>query len=142
MTSAQIRFAKALSEILVYIVVLNFFVEYVPTVVIESFTVSVVTAILLWSILRAVVGLERRVAAYFSRKTGTFPRVLRYLSVWAILFGSKFVILEVVAFVTAGRAALGHFIEVVAISLALIGAETGLRLVYRKLGRAGVGPQE
>ena len=36
-------------------------------------------------------------------------------------------IIEVVALVTAGRAALGHFVEVVAITLALIGAEAGLR---------------
>ena len=59
MTPAQVRFAKAMTEILVYIVVLNLFVEYVDTVVIESFTVSVVTAIVLWLILRVVVGLER-----------------------------------------------------------------------------------
>jgi len=133
-TRAQFRFAKALTEILVYIVVLNLFVEYVNAVVIESFTVSVVTAILLWLMLGAIMRLERRVSGYFREKTGVLPRVLRYLCVWAILFVSKFVILEVVAFVTAGRAALGHFLEIVAIVLALMAAEALLGWVYRRLG--------
>jgi hypothetical protein len=62
------------------------------------------------------------------------PRVLRYVCVWAILFLSKFVILEVVAFVTAGQAALGHFFEIVAIVLTLMAAEALLRWVFRRLG--------
>jgi len=133
-TRAQFRFAKALTEILIYIVVLNLFVEYAHAVVIESFTVSVVTAVLLWLTLGAIVRLEHRVADYFRPRKGVLPRVLRYLCVWAILFVSKFVILEVVAFVTAGRAVLGHFFEVVAIVLALMAAEALLGQVYRRLG--------
>jgi hypothetical protein len=133
-TRAQYRFATALTEILVYVVVLNLFVEYVHTVVIESFTVSIVTAVLLWLILGVITRFERRVARYFRQKKGVLPRVLRYLSVWAILFVSKFAILEVVAFVTAGRAALGHFFEIVAIVLVLMAAEALLRWVYRRLG--------
>jgi hypothetical protein len=132
-TQAQFRFARALTEILVYIVVLNLFVEYVHAVVIESFSVSVLTAVMLWLMLGAIVRLERRVADFFRSKTGVLPRVLRYVCVWAILFVSKFVILEVVALVTAGRAALGHFFEVVAIVLALMAAEALLRWIYRRL---------
>ena len=133
-TRAQYRFAVALTEILVYIVVLNLFVEYVHAVIIDSFTVSILTAVLLWLMLRAIVRVERRVARYFRQKKGVFYRVLRYACVWAILFVSKFVILEVVALVTAGRAALGHFFEVVAIVLALMAAEALLRWIYRRLG--------
>ena len=133
-TPSQFRFAKALTEILIYIVVLNLFVEYVHAVVIESFTISVVTAVLLWLMLGTIGRLEHRIADYFRRKNGVLPRVLRYLCVWAILFVSKFVILEVVAVVTAGRAALGHFVEVVAIVLALIAAEALLKWGFRRLG--------
>jgi hypothetical protein len=133
-TRAQYRFATALTEILVYIVVLNLFVEYVHTVVIDSFTVSILTAVLLWLMVRATVRIERRVARYFRQKEAVFYRVLRYVCVWAILFVSKFVILEVVAFVFAGRAALGHFFEIVAIVLALIAAEALLRWILRRLG--------
>jgi len=141
-TQAQYRFATALTEILVYVVVLNLFVEYVHTVVIESFTVSIVTAVVLWLILGVITRLERRVSRYFRKKRGVWPRVLRYLSVWAILFVSKFVILEVVAVVTAGRAGLGHFFEIVAIVLVLIAAEALLRWAFRELGQtARSGPE-
>jgi hypothetical protein len=133
-TRAQFRFSKALTEILVYIVVLNLFVEYVDTVIIASFTISILTAVLLWLMLGAIAGIEHRVAGYFRRRKGVVPRILRYLSAWAILFVSKFVILEVVAFASRGQAALGHFVEIVAIVLALMGAEYLLRRAYRALG--------
>ena len=133
-TPAQFRFARALTDILVYIVVLNLFVEYVNAVVIESFSVSVVTAVLLWLMLGVIKRLERRVAGYFRRRKGVLWLVLRYLSVWAILVVSKFVILEVVALVTAGRAVLGHFFEVLAIVLALMAAEGLLGWIFRRLG--------
>jgi hypothetical protein len=136
-TRAQFGFSSALMQILATIVVLNLFVEYVPTVVIDSFTVSVLTAVLLWLMLRVITRLEHRVSGYFRTREGAIYRVLRILTVWAIMFVSKFVILEVVAIATAGRAYLGQFLEVVAIVLVLMGAEYLLGRVYRRLGRAG-----
>jgi hypothetical protein len=133
-TRAQYRFSAALTQILVSIVVLNLFVEYVDTVVIDSFTVSILTAVLLWLMLRVITRLEHRVSGFFRQKAGAVYRVLRVLSVWAIMFLSKFVILEVVAIATAGRAYLGQFFEVVAIVLVLMGAEYLLRWTYRRLG--------
>jgi hypothetical protein len=136
-TRAQFAFSSALMQILVTIVVLNLFVEYVNTVVIDSFTVSVLTAVLLWLMLRVITRLEHRVSGYFRSRKGAVYRVLRVLSVWAIMFVSKFVILEVVAIATAGRAYLGQFLEVVAIVLVLMGAEFLLGRVYRGLGGHG-----
>ena len=140
-TQAQFGFSAALMQILIAVVVLNLFVEYVHTVVIDSFTVSVVTAVLLWLMLRVITRLERRVAAYFRGKEGALSRVLRYLSAWAILFVSKFVILEIVALTTAGRATLGQFLEVVAIVLVLMAADYLLGWVYRRLGGPTSAPQ-
>ena len=140
-TRAQFGFSSALMQILIAIVVLNLFVEYVHTVVIDSFTISVLTAVLLWLMLRVITRLERRVAAFFRRKQGVLPRVLRYLSAWAILFVSKFVILEIVALATAGRATLGQFFEVVAIVLVLMAADHLLGWVYRRLGGPASAPE-
>jgi hypothetical protein len=133
-TQAQFGFSAALMQILIAVVVLNLFVEYVHTVVIDSFSISLLTAVLLWLMLRVITRLEKRVSAYFRPKEGALYRVLRYLSVWAILFVSKFVILEVVALATAGRATLGQFFAVVAIVLALMAADYLLSWVYRRLG--------
>jgi hypothetical protein len=133
-TRAQFRFSAALMHILITVVVLNLFVEYLTPVVIDSFTISILTAVLLWLMLEVIKRLEHRVSAYFREKAGAIFRVLRILSVWAILFVSKFVIVEVAALVTAGRASLGQFLEVVAIVVSLMVAEYVLGWVYRRLG--------
>ncbi len=44
MTRNQARFADFMTDVLVYIVVLNLFVEYVDAIVIDSFTISILTA--------------------------------------------------------------------------------------------------
>ncbi len=136
-TRAQLRLTSAVTQLLVTIVVLNLFAEYVDTVVIASFTVSILTAVLLWLMLRVITRLEHRVSDHFRAKQGGLSRVLRILSVWAILFVSKFVIIEVVAVATAGKATLGQFFEVVAIVLVLMGADRLMVWTYRRLGAPG-----
>ena len=136
-TRAQLRLTSAVTQLLVTIVVLNLFAEYVDTVVVASFTVSILTAVLLWLMLRVITRLEHRVSEYFRAKPGGLFRVLRILGVWAILFVSKFVIIEVVAVATAGKATLGQFFDVVAIVLVLMAADRLMVWVYRKLGASG-----
>ena len=133
-TPAQYRLVSATADILVYVVVLNLFIEYVETVVIDSFTVSILTAVLLWVMLELVKGVEHRVAGYFRGTEGAGFRVLGFLAVWGILFGSKFVILEAVHLAFGGRASLGHFVELVLIIVAMLLARGLLERVYHRLG--------
>lgn len=46
--------------------------------------------------LQITLKVEHRIAAYFKAKIGTAAKVMRILSAWAVLFGSKFVILEAI----------------------------------------------
>jgi hypothetical protein len=62
-------------------------------------------------------------------------RILGPLSVFSILFFSKFLILEVVNFVFGDHVALGHFVEVAAIVITMIVATRVLRAIYVRLGR-------
>ena len=64
-TRGQARFVSWVSEVLLDIVVLNLFVEYVHTIVIDSFAISVLTALLMKLAIDAVKGLEHRVRNYF-----------------------------------------------------------------------------
>ena len=57
-TRAQARFVSWVSEVLLDIVVLNLFVEYVRTIVIDSFAISVLTALLMKLAIDAVKGLD------------------------------------------------------------------------------------
>jgi hypothetical protein len=130
----QALFADWMTDVLVYIVVLNLFVEYADAIVIDSFTISILTAILLKAMLDRLVGLEHRVRAYFSAKEGTIFRVLSVVAVLSILFFGKLLILEVVNFVFGDHVELGHFIDVVALIIAMMGARWFVQWIYERLG--------
>ena len=95
-TDRQQLFVRYFTAILIDLTVLNLFDEYWDNVVIGSFTISLLAALLLQILLQITLKVEHRIAAFFKAKTGTAAKVMRVLSAWAVLFGSKFVILEAV----------------------------------------------
>lgn len=105
MSVNQKLFIRYFTAILIDLVVLNLFAEFWWRVTIESFSVSLYAAAILQLLLKLTLALEHRSANYFNAKTGVGARVMRYLSAWAILFASKFVILWVINF------AFGNSIE-------------------------------
>ena len=125
------------SDVLIYTIVLNLFVEYVDAVVIDSFTISILTAVLLKVLLDIVMRFEHRVRGFFAGKEGAFYRVAGTLSLVAILFVGKLVILEVFNFVFGDHVELGHFIEVVALVLALMITRRLWGVLFRSLGVPG-----
>jgi hypothetical protein len=122
------------SDVLIYTIVLNLFVEYVPNVVIDSFTISILTAVLLKVLLDLVMGLEHHVHGYFEQKEGAVYRVLGTVSLFAILFLGKLFILEVVNFVFGDHVELGHFVEVLALVLVLMITRELFHRFYLALG--------
>lgn len=130
----QALFADWMTDVLVYLVVLNLFEEFVDAIVIDSFTISILTAILLKAMLDRLVGLEERVREFFAQKEGTIFRVLSVVSVLTILFLGKLLILEVVNFVFGDHVELGHFIDVVALIIGMMGARWFVQWIYERLG--------
>ncbi len=122
------------SDVLIYVVVLNLFVEYLPAVIIESFTISILTAVLLKILLDFVMGIEHHVHSFFEQKEGAIYRVLGTVSLFTILFLGKLFILEAVNFVFGDHVELGHFIEVVALVLALMITRELFHRFYLRLG--------
>lgn len=133
-TRAQQRFTSWVSDVLVYIVVLNLFVEFVNTIVIDSFWISILTAVLLKLLLDALTGVEHRVVAWFRSREGAVYTVLGVVSVFSILFLGKLFILEAVNFVFGDHVEFGHFIEIAALILAMMLARRALQDVYERLG--------
>ncbi len=130
----QTRFLGWTFDVLISVVVINLFVEYAPSFIIESFTMSILTAILLKLMLDAIVLVKKRVFGWFEARGGIW-RKLRFVALWVILFVSKFVVLEGVDLVFGDRVHLGGFVEVTVLILALIAAREGLALIYvRVLG--------
>lgn len=133
-TSEQRRFASVMTDVLVYTIVLNLFVEHAESVVIDSFTISIFTAVLLKLLLDVIVAFEHRISAFFGRIEATWAKVMNFLAVWAVLFGSKFVILEVVDLVFGEHVELGGFLMVIAIVVTMMVARALVSRLYLALG--------
>lgn len=125
----QPRIAAAVVDVFVYVVVLNLFVEYLPQVISETFTLSLLTAILLKGVLEIVVAAKNRVKARFRQASTPIGKVVAAVLLWVVLFGSKFLVLEVVAPVFRDRVSLGGFFSVTAVILVLLVS----RAVVRRL---------
>ncbi len=114
-------------DVFVYVVVLNLATEYVPAVIAETFTLSLLTALLLKLVLEAVVWAKNRVKRRFKAARTPLAKVAAGLLLWALMVGSKFVVLEVIAFFFADRVSLGGFFSVTLLILALLLARLGVR---------------
>ena len=131
----QHGFSAIVIGVLVNICILNLFVEHVEEVVIDSFSISMLTAILLSVMVWTVSGFEHRVSGWFRRHDGRGWKLAGFLAVWGILFISKFLILEVVDFVFGDHVELGHLLEVILLVFAMLIAQRLMQSLYDTLGR-------
>lgn len=125
------------TAILIDLVVLNLFVEYSSIVVIDSFTISLLAALVLQILLKLTIAIEHKVANHFNSKTGSFAKFMRFFCAWLVLFGSKFVILEAIAFTFGDEVFFGgplHGLAIlIAIIVAMLVAEELIVRFYRRL---------
>ena len=134
----QEAYASWSIDILIYIVVLNLFVEYSEAIVIESFTISILTAFLLKLMLEFFERLEWMNLRFFQKKEGTALMVFGFVVILSILVLSKFIILEVVNLVFGDLVELGHFLDVIALILTMIAARALAVWTYNRLGKVKV----
>ena len=133
-TPVDPRIAAAVVDVFVYVVVLNLFVEYLPRVLSETFTLSLLTAVLLKVVLEVVVAAKNRVKARFRAASTPWGKVVAALLLWLVLFllwlvlfGSKFVVLEAVDLVFGSSVSLGGFFSVTLLILVLMLARAAVR---------------
>jgi hypothetical protein len=119
-TPLKPRVAAAVVDVLVYVVVLNLFVEYLPQVLTETFTLSLLTAVLLKGVLEVVVAAKNRVKARLRAASTLTGKVIAAVMLWVVLFGSKFLVLEAVDLVFGDSVSLGGFFSVTLLILALL----------------------
>lgn len=122
-------------DILVYVVVLNLAVEYLPQVISETFTLSLLTAVLLKASLEVVLAIKGWVLGRI-RGSGSRGETVAWVGVlWVVAAGSKLVVLELVAWVFAGQVSLGGFLPVTLLVVTLLLARAGVRWLL--FGREG-----
>ena len=134
-TPKQRLFADWMTAVLVYTVILNLFVEHSDAFVIDSFTISVLTAIVLKAFLGIILRLEHRVATFFRAREGTFFRVFGVFLTFSILFLSKFVILEAIDIIFGDHVEISGFIPLVALIITMLVADLLVHRIYERLGR-------
>jgi hypothetical protein len=133
-TLPQRRFLRAVLFTLVDLTVLNLFAQYWGLITISSFAVSLVTAIMLQSMLKFILAIEHRIADYFRPREGTSAIILRVLATWAVLFGSKFVILEIVNIVLGDKVDFGGLVPFILLVVVMLAAEAIVEQIYKALG--------
>ena len=133
----QYIFFKYTFFVLIDLTVLNLFNQYWDLVFLESFSISLLAALLLQVLLQITMAIEHRVANFFKQKSGIKARVLRGLSTWGILFGSKLVILEAIN-ISFGSSVLFSgpihgLVAFIIVVIAMIVAEQIILWIYRSL---------
>ena len=93
--SRQQLFMKYSLAVLIDLVVLGLFNQYWGYVFIETFTIALLTAILLQFLLQIAIKIAHYVAGFLEKK-GFTGKVQRAISAWAVLFVSRLVILETI----------------------------------------------
>jgi hypothetical protein len=131
------RLAAAVVDVFVYLVVLDLFVQYFPRVISESFTLSLLTAVLLKCVLEIVVLVKNQVKKRFHQATTLAGKAAAGLMLWAVLVGSKFLVLELVALIFRDRVKLGGFFSVSALIVVLLLSRAAVRRLLRAGRRKG-----
>ena len=130
-------FMRYLSATLVDLVVLGLFAEYWEYVVVDSFTIMLLAAVVLQVLLKLTIVLEHRVAAFFNARPGAFNKFMRFFGAWLILFGSKFVILEAVVLAFGDRLRFSGpvhgVVALIVVVVVMLAIEAILVKVYRSL---------
>jgi hypothetical protein len=118
-------------DVFVYVVVLNLAIQYVPSVISETFTLSLLTAVLLKVALEAVLLLKSKILSRFRAATTRLGRWAAAALLWVAAAGSKIVVLEMVDLLFGDAVSLGNFISVTLLVLALLLSRAAVRrLLY------------
>ena len=137
-TNRQRLFMRYFTAILIDLVVLNLFVEYSGKVFVDTFTTSLLAAIVLQVLLKVTIACEHKVLDWFKGRVGAWMTFLKYFSAWLILFGSKFVILEALAAAFGKNlqflGALHGVIVLIVVIVVMLVAEFIPVWIYRRLG--------
>lgn len=133
----QRLFLRYFTAILIDLVVLNVFAEHWEQVVVDSFTLTVIAAILLQVLLKSTLALEHKISAYFRSQGGKSAKILRFFSAWTILFLSKFVMLGAINLTFGGsirfEGPLHGVVAFIVVIFAMLAAEEAVVRLYRRL---------
>ena len=124
--------------VLADLTVINLFDEYASSYFhISSFTASIVMAVILQILLVITIKIEHKISDFFKGKEGVMNLILRILVTWALLFGSKIIMMKIVDLILGNKIeyygpyhGLGAFVLII---IGMIIAENLLKKVFLSL---------
>ena len=114
-------------DVFVYVIVLNLAVQYVPSVISETFTASLLTALLLKCALELVLVAKGWVLGRLKATPARRSKLWWAMGLWILAAGSKLLVLELVALVFDDAVSLGGFVSVTGLVVTLLAARAGVR---------------
>ena len=114
-------------DVFVYVAVLNLAIEYLPAVISEGFTLSLLTAVLLKLSLELILVVKGRAVTRFRGAMTVRAKLTAALLLWAITAGSKIVVLELVNLVFGDAVSLGGFLSVTLLVVTLLLSRAAVR---------------
>jgi len=118
---------------LVYSVVLGFFEQYTAILSTWSYSITFLVAIVMQILTYLALRLKSQVVTHFQKKTGKSYTAVIILSVWAIMFFSKFIFLAVIDLLFGHTVTISGFIGLLLVIMTMTLAKKGIDLVYQKL---------
>jgi len=137
----QQMFARYIIAVLIDLTILNLFNEYWSEYLfIKTFSLSLLAAILLQTLLQLTLKVEHGVANYFFKdKSGLSINILRGISAWSIIFLSKLVMLKAITLVFGASVVFGGPIHgvlaFIVIIVSMIIAEQIVVKIYHSLAK-------
>ncbi len=132
-TIRQEIFIEIVIGTLIYSVVFGFFSDYTNLIYTSSYSITFLAALLMQLLVYPTFKLKILVARWFRKKNTKARKIGLAISIWAILFFSKFVFLEVLNFVLGEYIEIG-FIGVIAVIIFATILANLTQMIYLKLG--------
>jgi hypothetical protein len=125
-------------DVFVYVAVLNLAIEYLPAVISESFSLSLLTAVLLKLALELVLVFKARAVERLRGAMTVGAKLTAVVLLWATAAGSKIVVLELVNLVFGDAVSLGGFVSVTLLVVGLLLSRAAVRRLLTS-GREATG---
>lgn len=120
-------------DILIYSTILNIFVEHSSAITIDSYTISLFTAVVLKALLNIIIRFEHRVNEWFLNRQTKVSKIIGTVVGLAILFFSKFLILEVINFIFGEHVTIKGFVPLAAMIITMIVTRKVIEKIYNSL---------
>lgn len=130
-TRTQLYMGWFAADLLLYVIVLNLAAEFVATITIDRFSISLFVAVFLKAFIDLIHVIEHKIRDFFCVRLGR--KFIGAFVMWLVVFSSKFVILWVDDIIFGRHIDLGYVWEVIILSIVLMVVSQGTHFVVRQL---------